>query len=244
MFTPAERDACRDQLIAKARSDSRITGGAITGSKSVGREDAWSDIDLAFGVSGDLDSVIVDFTNQMVNTHEVVLHFDVPSGPWIYRVFLLANSLQVDLAFVSQEHFAARAETFQLLFGEQQTPQFVELPKLEVRIGWACLYALHTRSCLKRSRLWQAEYMLSALRNEVVSMMCQRNGLPAREGRGVDQLPTHELEVLTPTIPRGVRSDELGVAFSALVPVLLSEVGHVSTDLRKRLEPMVLSLTV
>ena len=54
MFTPADRERIRAAIIERARDDRRITGVAITGSASVGREDAWSDIDLGFGVASAL----------------------------------------------------------------------------------------------------------------------------------------------------------------------------------------------
>jgi hypothetical protein len=50
MYTSAQRDELRRELLVLARADPRITGGAMTGSASMDREDAWSDIDLAFGV--------------------------------------------------------------------------------------------------------------------------------------------------------------------------------------------------
>lgn len=50
MFTPEERERVRPDLVEAARSDSRITGVALTGGATVGREDRSSDIDLAFGI--------------------------------------------------------------------------------------------------------------------------------------------------------------------------------------------------
>jgi len=47
VYTPEQRDALRTELLAASHADPRITGGAITGSASVGLEDRWSDIDLA-----------------------------------------------------------------------------------------------------------------------------------------------------------------------------------------------------
>src|SRR5438876_711599 len=151
MYTPEERERVRRELIAAARADPRITAAALTGSAAVGREDRWSDIDLAFGLSEDsqISSALDDWTARMYEEHGAVHHMDVRSGTWLYRVFMLANSLQVDLAFAPQGDFAAKAPTFQLLFGtapeRPSTP-----PSAEQLIGWAWLYALHVRSALAR----------------------------------------------------------------------------------------------
>ena len=51
MFMPDERAQLRSDLLECAARDSRISGAAITGSAAAEREDRWSDIDLAFGVS-------------------------------------------------------------------------------------------------------------------------------------------------------------------------------------------------
>src|SRR5260370_12091678 len=56
--------------------------------------------------------------------------------------------------------------------------------------GW--LYALHARSSIERGRVWQAEYMISLIRDQVIAAACVRHRLPAREGRGVDRLPPKE----------------------------------------------------
>src|SRR5690349_4684546 len=107
MFTPLERESIRIAILDHARSDARITGGAITGSKSLGKEDDWSDIDLAFGVQTqtDLKEVLSEYTCFMEDRFGVVDWFDVPSGAWIYRVFLLESTLQVDLAFAPKAEF-------------------------------------------------------------------------------------------------------------------------------------------
>src|SRR5215470_10571029 len=120
MFTPQERDDLRSNLIEYAKNDECITGAAITGSAAAGREDHWSDIDLAFGVvnKGELSAVIADWTLHLYNAHGALHHVDVSFREWVYRVFLLPNTLQVDLAFVPALAFRATAATFQLLFGK------------------------------------------------------------------------------------------------------------------------------
>ena len=107
MFTPEERARLRSDLLERAASDHRISGAAITGSGAAGREDCWSDIDLAFGVAAgaDLPAVLADWTKQMYDGHGAVHHLDVRAGSWLYRVFLLNSSLQVDLAFVPASEF-------------------------------------------------------------------------------------------------------------------------------------------
>src|ERR1051326_1039240 len=102
MFTPEERDSIRQALLARARQDVRIEAAAITGSASVGKEDRWSDIDLAFGVrdASDMQAAGDDWSRHMYDHHGAVHHVDVARPPWLYRVFLLASTLQVDLAFV------------------------------------------------------------------------------------------------------------------------------------------------
>lgn len=101
LFTPEDRSRLRDALIATAHADARITSAAVTGSGALGAEDRWSNIDLALGVAGEADSsrVVTDWTDQMYRTYGAVYHLDVFRENILYRVFLLASTLQVDLAF-------------------------------------------------------------------------------------------------------------------------------------------------
>src|SRR5580704_14004482 len=162
MFTAQERDRLRSGLLEYAAGDRRISGAAITGSAAGGREDEWSDIDLAFGVgdAGELPDVLSDWTAHMYRQHLALDHLDVVFGAWVYRVFFLASTLQVDLAFVAATEFRALAPTFRLMFGKANEPRPVPqpLPANIAGLGW--LYALHARSCIARGKWWQAEYMI------------------------------------------------------------------------------------
>lgn len=119
MFTKTERDTLRETLANAARNDKRITGAALTGSASLGAEDEWSDIDLAFGVAGNADrSQLIDEWTARMYERGAVHHTDVVRGAAIFRVFLLRNTLQVDLAFWPESEFGPIAPTFRLLFGK------------------------------------------------------------------------------------------------------------------------------
>jgi len=118
VHTSDDREAIRSALVAGAREDSRITGAALTGSASVGAEDKWSDIDLAFGIDNaqPLSAALADWTDRMYRDHRAHHHFDVRTGTWIYPVFLLENGLQVT-SLSCLRVSSARAPTFRLLFG-------------------------------------------------------------------------------------------------------------------------------
>lgn len=238
LFTIQERETLQVELLEAARADSRISGAAITGSGSVGNEDRWSDVDLAFGIreGSEVQATLGDFSERMYHDHRALHHLDVLSGSWIYRVFLLPSTLQVDLAFAPASDFGARAPTFRLVFGtasdvSQATP--VKAPDL---IGWAWLYALHTRSSLKRGKLWQAEYMVSGMRDQVLALACARHGLPAREGRGTDALPPEVTAPLQAALVRALDAPELQRAFRVVTGALVREIRAADQGLGARLE--------
>src|SRR6185369_3361715 len=181
MFTVEERACLRSDLLEYAASDQRISGAAITGSAAAEREDRWSDIDLAFGVRGtvELSEVLSDWTAHMYGQHRALHHVDVSAGAWIYRVFILESTLQVDLAFVPASEFRALAPTFRLVSGTANEPRQIPTAQAADLIGLAWLYALHARSSIARGRLWQAEYMISGVRDHALALACIRRGLPA-----------------------------------------------------------------
>lgn len=244
MFTPDWRENTRAEIIETAKKDPRLKGGAITGSGSVGKLDAWSDIDLAFGVreAEKLPEVLAAYTEILYRDYGAVQHLDVQSGAWIYRVFLLSNTLQIDLAFAPQEQFGARAPTFKLVFGGTGGATHAAPAQQEVYIGWCWLCALHIRSSLKRGKVWQAEHFLSGMRNYLISLLCRRYKLPEKEGRGVDQLPPEELRKLEATLADSLDPSELRRAFTALTGFYLEEVGRIDGNLRQSIEPVLKQL--
>jgi hypothetical protein len=238
MFTAEERESLRSELLERAAKDQRISGAAITGSAAASREDRWSDIDLAFGVkvAGELPHVLSDWTAHMYGRHRALHHLDVNPGAWIYRVFLLPNTLQVDLAFVPAAEFRALAPSFRLMFGEAKEPQHVQPPPVATIIGMGWLYALHVRSCIARGNFWQAEYMISGMRDNALALACIRHGLPADHGRGMDQLPQEVAAPFQDALVRQLDAAELSRCFRIAMDGLLSEIRCADQALAGRLQ--------
>jgi hypothetical protein len=237
LFSISERDRLRALLISSARADERITGIALTGSASIGAEDRWSDIDLAFGFAAgtELAAAIAGWTAVMYADHGAVHHLDVISGGTTYRVFLLASTLQVDLAFAPEAEFGATAPTFRLVSGKAVPRAQARPPDPAELIGLAWLYGLHARSSIARGRVWQAEYMVSGVRDHVLALACLRHGLPAAQGRGLDRLPAEVTGPLAGALVRRLDVAELGRAFGVVMEVLRAEIGHVDAVLAERL---------
>jgi predicted nucleotidyltransferase len=238
VYTPEERERLREALVAVARADERITGAAITGSVAHGVGDRWSDIDLAFGV-GDptrLQEVLSAWTDLMYRQHGAVHHVDVLRGSWIYRVFLLQNTLQVDLALSPAAKFGALGPTFRLMFGESVELPHVPPPTAANLVGLGWLHALHARSCIERGRPWQAEYMISGVRDHALALASLRHALPAAQGRGIDQLPPSITAPFEGALVGSLDSGELRRAFRVATKGLLDEIRHSDPALAARLE--------
>ena len=244
VFSVAEREALRDRLVVAARSDDRITAAAVVGSGASHGEDAWSDIDLALRLADGLrpEDVAAEWTTRKYDRAGAVDHVDVWSGRTLYRVFLLRSSLQVDVSFWSSDAFAAQGTSFRLLFGESNPPRPARSPSSETLIGMGWLYALHARSSIARGRGLQALYMINCVRDQVIALACLRHGLPAIEGRGVDDLPAGLRQRLAETLVRDMSRQELRRTFTASVVALLDEAQRVDPDREQRLRETVRGL--
>ncbi|MDQ2843085.1 MAG: nucleotidyltransferase domain-containing protein [Acidobacteriota bacterium] len=225
MFTPEYRTQLRSELLEYAANDKRLAGAAVTGSAAANREDQWSDIDLAFGIADpeQVAAVLSDFTGLMYEQHAALHHYDVRAGAWIYRVFFLPGTLQIDLAFVAQSEFRPLGPTFKLIFGKTNPIRPTPQPVPRDTIGLAWLHALHARSCILRGKFWQAEYMISAVRDHVMALACIRLELPPAHGRGMDLLPRALTAPLLQSLVRELDSDELWRALGVTVHGLATE---------------------
>ena len=237
MFTVAERETIRGRLLDLARADERVVSAAITGSRAAGTEDVWSDIDLSFGIADGvaLDEAIGDWTDLIERELTLVHHWDLPFGPSIFRVFLLTNGLQVDVAFTPAAEFGAYGPNFRSVFGDYIDREPTAPPAGDQSVGFAWIYILHARRCIQRDKLWQAENMISAARDQVLAMACVRLGLPHAFGRGLDRLPAELKASLEHALVRSLEPDELRRALRHVVPAFLAEVRMLDAALAERL---------
>src|SRR3954447_25036611 len=108
MFTVAQRDALREQVIALAEEDDRVVAAAAVGSLAVdGGGDHLSDVDMTFGVDDRVRIVDVldDWTRRISGEFDAIPLVDLERGPTIYRVFLLRDLLQLDLSMTPARSF-------------------------------------------------------------------------------------------------------------------------------------------
>src|SRR5438270_13753613 len=110
MFTAEHRDHVRQRILELARSDPRVTAGALTGSLALGAGDDWSDIDVAFGIADGItpDAVLLDWTEVLDREFHVLDHFDLRAGSSLYRVFVLPSGLAVDVAVTPAQDLGVR----------------------------------------------------------------------------------------------------------------------------------------
>ena len=238
VFTSQQREQIRAQLVAAAKADSRIAGAAHLGSAALGSADRWSDIDLGLCLANaaHLDQVLFDWTARLYCDHAAVANYDVRRGDILYRVFLLDNTLQIDLSFWPAGELRAVGPKFSLIFGAAGEPASAPVPDSKDLIGMAWLYALHVRSSIARSRALQAEHMLSGMRDNVLALMCKRQGVAAVQGRGLDDLPEEQKARAAECLARSLEPAELNRAFRVTMDVLLEELRCADSDLAAKLK--------
>ena len=239
MFTAEHRDHVRARVLDLARTDPRVTAGALTGSTAVGAEDAWSDIDVAFGIADGIipDAVLHDWTDVLGREFGVLDYFDLRSGSTVYRVFLLPSGLEVDVAVAPQQDFGARGPRFRTLFGTTRQLEAAPQPAAQYLIGLGWHHVLHARSCIERGKPWQAEYWISGIRDHVLALACLRLGEDAVYGRGVDRLPVAMTGPLAEALVRSLDEPELRRALAVATACLIGELEAWDPALCARLTP-------
>ena len=238
MFTVEQRDALRERVLRLAQEDERIVAGAAVGSLAVDQGDRFSDLDLTFGVADHVRvaDVLADWTRTLTHELAAVQLAELERGPTTYRVFLLPDLLQLDLSMTPAAQFRPAGPRFRLLFGEttesgSEAPApsvagelFLSTPALAADIfGWGVICAVYARTCIERGRVWQAEHYVGAVRDHALSLACLRQGLPAVQARGYDDLSAETLARFKDVHTRTVEPGALRSALAGSVLALLSE---------------------
>jgi len=240
MFTTEYRNHVRNRVLELARTDPRVTAGALTGSTAFGAGDNWSDIDVAFGIADGitLDAVLHDWTEVFDREFSVLDHFDLRSGSSVYRVFLLPSGLEVDVAVTPGEEFGARGPHFHALFGTTHQVEAMPQSSAEYLIGLGWHHVLHARSCIERHKPWQAEYWISGIRDHTFALACIRLGENAVYGRGVDRLPAAVTDPLADALVRSLAEPELRRVLAVATLCLIGELEEWDPRLCTRLKPL------
>ena len=79
------------------------------------------------------------------------------------------------------------------------------------------------RACIERGRVWQAEHYVGAVRDHALSLACLRQGLPAVQARGYDDLSAENLARFEGAHVRAVEPWALRAALATSVLALMGE---------------------
>lgn len=164
--------------------------------------------------------------------------FDLPAWTSIYRVFLVSGALQIDLSFTPRDDFGARGPRVELIFGEATTHPVPPPPSVAHQFGLGVHHAVRGQICIERGRLWQAEYWISGVRDQALTLACQRRGLDTSHARGFDRLPAEVREALTGALVRDLTAEELRRALAVATTCLLNEAVDIPGAI-DRVRPMV-----
>lgn len=244
MFSVGKRDSIREQLLGLAEGDPAVVGAAITGSHAPGGGDRWSDIDLAFGIEGSLDSAMHRWTELLYRDFAAVHHWDLPSGSAVYRVFLLPEMLEVDIGFTPAAEFGPHGPNWRTIFGHPAQAKEGPSPCRRTLAGLGWHHALHAWICIQRHRWWQAEQWISALRGQVLALACLRLGHPTSYAKGAHLLPSEVTAPLNSTLVRALDEAELTRALSAATAALIAELTLADAALAARLASILSDLRV
>ncbi|HEY3264494.1 MAG TPA: nucleotidyltransferase domain-containing protein [Actinomycetota bacterium] len=238
MFTVEQRDALRERVLRLAQEDERVVAGAAVGSLALDGGDRFSDLDLTFGVADHVRvaDVLADWTRTLIHELAAVQLAELERGPTTYRVFLLPDLLQLDLSMTPAAQFRPAGPRFRLLFGEtaaggSEAPApsvggdlFLSTPAVAADVfGWGVIYAVYARTCIERGRVWQAEHYVGAVRDHALSLACLRQGLPAVQARGYDDLSAETLTRFQDAHTGTVEPGALRSALAGSVLALLRE---------------------
>jgi hypothetical protein len=242
MFDASELERVRKRLLELASEDPDVIGAAIIGSHAQGRDDRWSDIDLAIGVRGPLPEALQRWTRGLHDEFDVLHHWDLPSGPSIYRRVLLPGLIEVDIGVMPSDSFGPRGPNWHTVLGSPAAQPPTAPPSIDYLVGRAWHDVLAAHKYLSRGMFWQAEHWLSSVRDQVLALACLRLGHPARHAKGAHLLPASLTVPLEAALIRSLDEPELRRALNAAVVALTEELALSAPALAARLTPMLAAL--
>jgi hypothetical protein len=239
VFTVERRERLRAQLVEVGRADPGVSGVAHVGSFAGGRADRWSDIDLAVCVDS-IGAVMDRWTEAMRDVHSAIHWWDLPFSATVYRVFLLADGLEVDVAFAPADDYGPRGPDWRAVFGPVTTPTSTSAspPAPGNTVGLCWHHVLHAVAAVDRGRLWEAEWLINQGRHHVLELACRRFGLPSAHGRGSDQLPGSVRAAALTALPGALDPLSLTAAARGLGDFLVGELALADDALAAALTPI------
>lgn len=241
-----DRSRVREHVLDLAHGDPRVLSGAEVGSLALGGGDRWSDIDLTFGIADGVPptQILDDWTRDLESRFDAVRLFDLVAEPAVYRVFLLADYLQVDVSVAPASKLRPTSPRFKLLFGEVNEPEYTGAPARNYTLGWAVLWARHARICIERGERWQSEYCITHLRYNGMELACLRHDLPVYYAKGFEELPAEDVDAFKGAIVRSLDLEELLRALAHGVNGLIREslLGSDDKGIQQRLHAMAAEL--
>jgi hypothetical protein len=242
VFTVEDRDRIRRRLLELAEADPGIAAAALTGSYATGGGDEWSDVDVALAVEGDVPAAVERWTELIYREFAAIHHWELRAHA-VYRVFLLANSLELDIGFTPAPEFGPHGPNWRLVFGEAvEQRQFPPVDR-DALIGLAWHHVLHARACIRRGKPWQAEWLIAGAREHVLALACLRLGYETRFARGADRLPPELTDPFEATLVRSLEVAELQRALAAVSAAFAAELRWTDAQLAERLGPMLLEVS-
>ena len=246
IFTPSDRDAALARALERLEADRRVEAAVVTGSIGAGREDRWSDFDVAAVVADgeSCEGVATDWVALVYRELPVAHHYETSFGTTLVRGFLLSSGLVVDLAFTPSADFEVWAPvrvafdrtgvaTRAAAAWEPWSPE----PDRRGEAGFAWHDVVHACTAANRGRLWQSVFYLQRIRNRTLSLASERHGHDADEFTRVDDLPSGERDPLLASLIDELERNVLLGAIEVATDAFLDELRRGDRDLAHRLAP-------
>ena len=122
------------------------------------------------------------------------------------------------------------------MFGETVELAAGAAPNVSETAGLCWHHVLHARACIERGKPWQAEWLISALRDHTITLACARLGLTSAYAKGADQLPAALQDDLAEGIVASFAEDELRRALRAATRTFADELARSDAALAARLD--------
>ena len=256
MYTVQDRSELLNELVEKAKNIKEVQGFILVGSGAKGFRDEYSDLDVLVVVeeSVDVEKVHDNLLKFMEKNYKILKSKIYKHEEDIFvTCFFLDNYLELDLGVWSYNKLKATKPHWRILFDNKDnikeklqqslkkhdTPEANEIANYSLTYIWQFIQGTVVE--LKRSNLIKAIKNLDVFRDDIIKILCVKNGIYYDYDKNINSINSEFVQRLKETYEIAMTVEIVSKRFTEVVELYFEVIESISNtkDVKKYKETFI-----